>query len=199
MFVQNQLGRQGKGLGLGLGLSQIRRPWFPMAAADTESQLSGSCFGGAGGYLGPSTHSPAPPLQEGCLASSGSWCHLCHLPTPSQPAICRLSPPSLSFVFGYSPSLKTTKTLPLSKTEKPGKSPQRELIILEAHWRPALDGFLPKEIGSLLQAANLYCVFTMCQVLGSYEGRTGTSSYVIGADILERECAKGRTSRRTAG
>lgn len=81
-------------------------------------------------------------------AQEAMWVHLCtvlhhlfwelvvdHTYATSQLLvnICRLSLPTLSFVFGYSPSLKKTKTPPLSKTDKPGKSPQRELIILEAH------------------------------------------------------------------
>lgn len=91
-------------------------------------------------------------LRRGVLLflRAGGLSHPCQPPSPTRPTTCRLSLPSLSFVLGYSPSLKKTKTPPVSKTDKPGKSPQKGSL------KPAPAGFLPKAVGSLLHAANVY-------------------------------------------
>lgn len=114
---------------------------------------------------------------------AGYWLHPNSYPTDH----LWTQPPELSFVFGYSPSLRKTKTPPLPKTEKPGKREPAKGV--------ALAGFLPKEVGSLSHATSIDCVLAMCQVLGSHE-ESGTSSYVIRTYILERAVHKGQNPLR---
>lgn len=77
-------------------------------------------------------------LRRGVLLflRAGGLSHPCQPPSPTRPTTCRLSLPSLSFVLGYSPSLKKTKTPPVSKTDKPEYMGKAQVLLVHPMENP---------------------------------------------------------------